>query len=256
MNPLVFALVTIACTIAAAVLGSYIRTRIPADHLGKDSQDVIRLGMGLVATMTALLLGLVTAAAKGSFDSQDAAVRTAAANALALDRLLARYGPEAQPAREQLKLAVAARLQATWPESGAAAVHVSGAGQATGPAPLELIEDQILQLKPETPSQRWFQAESLKLTEEILRTRWRLFGSAHASVSRTFLFVVIFWLAVTFGSFGLSAPRNGTVLTIFFLAATSVGAAVLLILELDGPFEGAIRISSESFRHALANLGR
>src|SRR5262245_40022357 len=105
VTPVVFALVTFACTVASAYLGSLLRTRIPEAHLGKESQDVIRLGMGLVATMTALLLGLVTAAAKSSFDSQDAAVRNAAANILALDRLLARYGPEAQPAREKLKRA-------------------------------------------------------------------------------------------------------------------------------------------------------
>jgi hypothetical protein len=255
VTPLAFALATVACTVSSAILGARIRTRIPTDHLGKDSQDVIRLGMGLVATMTALLLGLVTAAAKGSFDSQDAAIRNVAANTLALDRLLARYGPEAQPAREQLKLALAARLQATWPESGSAAAHVIESSRPEGPPPLERIEDLVLQLKPDTPSQKWFQAEALKLTEEILRTRWRLFGNIHGSVPRTFLFVVMFWLAMTFGSFGLSAPRNATVMTIFTIAALSVGAAVYLILELDGPFDGTIRISSEAFRHALSNLG-
>jgi hypothetical protein len=46
------------------------------------------------------------------------------------------------------------------------------------------------------------------------------------------------------------------VITVFVFAAVSVAAAVFLIFELDGPFDGIIRISSEPFRHVLANLGR
>jgi hypothetical protein len=84
-----------------------VRSALPEAHLTKESQDVIRLGMGLVATMTALLLALVTAAAKGSFDAQDTAVRNAAAGILTLDRLLARYGPETQPTRELLRRTIA-----------------------------------------------------------------------------------------------------------------------------------------------------
>jgi hypothetical protein len=98
--------------------------------------------------------------------------------------------------------------------------------------------------------------EALKLTEEVLRARWRVLGSAHGSVPRAFLIVVIFWLSMTFTSFGLTAPRNYTVVAVFLIAAMSVGAAVFLILELDGPFEGVIRISSEPFRQALINLGQ
>jgi hypothetical protein len=119
----------------------------------------------------------------------------------------------------------------------------------------EIIENQILQLAPATDQQRWFKAESLKLTEEVLRTRWRLAGSAGGSVPRMFLVVVIFWLSMTFASFGLSAPRNGTVVAVFFIAALSVAGSVFLILELDGAFEGVIKISSEPLRHTLANLG-
>jgi hypothetical protein len=120
MTALGIASVTFACTLGCALLGTFIRTALPAEHLSKESQDAIRLGMGLVATMTALLLGLVTAAAKGSFDSQDLAIRNAAAGILALDRLLARYGPETEPTRHLLRETVAMRVETTWPTSGAA----------------------------------------------------------------------------------------------------------------------------------------
>src|SRR4029453_14343120 len=110
-----FAVLTFVCTLAAALVGTFIRNALPPAHVSKESQDVIRLGMGLVATMTALLLGLVTAAAKGSFDSQDLAIKNAAAGILSLDRLLARYGPETQPTRDLLRRTLAARIETMWP---------------------------------------------------------------------------------------------------------------------------------------------
>jgi len=251
-----FAVLTFACTFAAALLGTFIRTTLPPAHVSKESQDVIRLGMGLVATMTALLLGLVTAAAKGSFDSQDVAIKNTAAGILTLDRLLARYGPETQPTRDLLRQTLAARIETMWPKSSATrsslddSTSVSKTGQAA-----EEIENQILQLSPQTDAQRWYKSEALKLTSETLRTRWRLL-SAGGAVPKQFLIVVIFWLSMTFASFGLSAPRNATVMTVFGISTLSVAAAVFLIFELDGPFEGIIRISSGPMRFALANLGR
>lgn len=257
MTALAYALVTFVCTSACAWLGINIRAKLPEAHLSKESQDVIRLGMGLVATMTALLLGLVTAAAKGSFDTQDVAVKNAAAGILTLDRLLARYGPETQPSRVLLKTAIADRLQAMWPPDGARPLDLDPSRQrSSDPAPAELFENQILQLAPQNDTQRWLKAEALKLTEEVVRTRFRLLGSATGAVPKALLMVVIFWLSTTFGSFGLSAPRNATVMTVLAISSLSVAAAVFLILELDGPFEGLIRISSEPLRYVLANLGR
>jgi hypothetical protein len=254
---LAFASITFVCALGGALLGTVVRNLLPPTHLSKESQDVVRLGMGLVATMTALLLGLVTAAAKGSFDSTDVAVKNAAAGIVTLDRLLARYGPETAPTRDLLRRLVADRIEETWPANGVAAADIEMLrAKSLGAPPAEEIEDQILRLSPQTDQQRWFKTEALKLTEEVLRTRWRLLGSAAGSVPRTFLVVVIFWLTMTFASFGLSAPRNATVVTVFVISAFSVAAAVFLILELDGAFGGAIKISGDPFRYALANLGR
>ena len=257
MTALAFSGITLLCTLGSAMLGMMIRAAPPPAHLSKESQDVVRLGMRLVATMTALLLGLVTAAAKGSFDSQDLAIKNAAASMLTLDRLLARYGPETQPIREQFRGLVAARFGEIWPEGGGQALGTATLQARVQGAPAaETLEDRILALAPQTDTQRWLKAESLKLTEEVLRTRWRLLSTAGGSVPRTFLVVVIFWLSMTFGSFGLAAPRNATVVTVFVISTLSVAAAVFLILELDAPFDGIIKISSEPFRYTLANLGK
>ena len=251
-----FAILTFVCTLAAALVGTFIRNALPPAHVSKESQDVIRLGMGLVATMTALLLGLVTAAAKGSFDSQDLAIKNAAAGILTLDHLLARYGPETQPTRELLRQALAARIETIWPTDGGSRSSFADTASVrkTGQAADE-IESGILGLSPQNDAQRFFKSEALKVTSEVLRTRYRLL-SAGGAVPKQFLVVVIFWLSMTFASFGLSAPRNATVMTVFAISTLSVAAAVFLIFELDGPFEGIIRISSAPMRFALASLGR
>ena len=253
VSAIVVGSMTLVCTFGCALLGMVIRRTLPPSHLERESQDVVRLGMGLVATMTALLLGLVTAAAKGSFDAQDNAIRNSAANILALDRLLARYGPETAKARDLLKEAVAYRVESTWPTSRTSRSARGGFQSGRSGEP---IEEEILALAPATDAQRWFKSQALGLTQEVLKTRWRLLSSAEGSVPSAFLIVVIFWLAATFTSFGLFSPRNGTVMVVFFIAALSVAAAVFLILELNQPFEGLIKISGGPMRYALEHLGK
>jgi len=253
LSALAAASITFACAFGGALLGTYVRAILPSGHLSKESQDVMRLAMGLVATMTALLLGLVTASARSSFDSQDASMRTNATNILTLDRLLARYGPETRATRDLIRQAVAFRVEATWPEDGSAG---AGLTQAVGTPAVEEIENQVLQLAPATDAQRWFKSEALRLTEDVMKARWRALGSQEGSVPLLFLAVVILWLTATFVSFGLYAPPNASVITVLFVAAISVAAAVFLTLELDGPFDGLIKISSGPMRYALSQLGQ
>jgi hypothetical protein len=251
VNALVLAFTTFFCTFSAALIATVIRGRLPAPHLSKESQDVVRLGIGLVATMTALLLGLVTAAARSTFDAQDVAIRNSGAAILTLDRHLARYGPDAEPIRDLIRRAIAARLEEIWHVNGGiAALHAAG-----GAPPIEDIENRILALSPQNDSQRWFKSEALKLSQEIVKARWRVLESGGA-VPVPFLVVVIFWLTVTFASFGLYAPRNATVVAVLFVAAVSVAAAVFLVLELDGPLDGFIRVSSRPMEYVLSQLGK
>ena len=251
MRGITIALITFISTFGCALAGTFIRSWLPPTHLSKESQDVVRLGVGLVATMTALLLGLVTAAARSTFDTQDGAIRNSAATILTLDRHLARYGPETKPTRDLIRRAVQFRLDTTWATGGAV-----GAGLAVSEttSAVEEVENQILRLSPQTDAQRWFKAEALKLSEEVVKMRWRVLGSGGA-VPFPFLVVVICWLTVTFASFGLYAPRNATVIAALGVSALSVAAAVFLILELDGPFDGVIMISSGPFEYALTHLG-
>jgi hypothetical protein len=230
-----------------------LRSALPEHHLSPESKDVVKLGMGVIATMTALLLGLVTASAKNAFDLQAAAVRHNSADILALDRLLARYGAETKEIRELLRRAVAYRLAVTWPDDGSPAARLD---RSESTPMVETIEDRILELSPQTDVQRSFKSRALTISSSLLQARWLAAHGKVETVPLMLLTVVIFWLTVTFGSFGLFAPTNTTVVAVLFLCALSIAAAIFLILELEQPFDGVIKVSGVPLRYALSHLGQ
>lgn len=250
MTPIGTASIVFACTFGAALLGIWSRIRLPNHHLSTESKDVVRIGMGLVATMAALILGLVVASAKSAFDAQDSAVRSVAADVMTLDRTLAQYGAETAPIRAAMRRAIEARLQKNWADGDAPA------SRDAWTAPGEGIEQLLLSLTPQNDAQQWLKSQALSSASDVLKTRWTAFASAGTVVPTPFLVVLVFWLAALFWSFGLFAPANATVLSVLFLCAASVAAAVFLILEMEGPFTGVMRISSAPLRSALELLGQ
>lgn len=253
MSPTGISLIVFACVFAGALLGMFLRGHIPKHHLSADTENVIKLGMGLIATIAALVLGLLIATAKSSFETQDTAVKHTAARVLLLDHMLANYGPETRAVRELLRRTVALRLEAIWPEDRFQ--HAKFEPHEAAPA-ATTIEMLILQLSPKTDSQRWLQSEALRVGRDIMETRWLVLGGLGSSVPVLFVVVVVFWLTILFGSFGLFAPRNATVIAVLFLCALSVSGSIFLILEMDQPFDGLMKVSSAPIRYALIELGR
>jgi hypothetical protein len=205
--------------------------------------------------MTALVLGLVTASAKSSFDNVSTAVSQTAMDVVTLDRLLARYGAETGEIRQALQHTVAARIDAIWGQ-GPSRSDIRDSfrsGAAAGP---EKIADAIRSLTPKDDSQRSLQARALEMAESLLQARWIVLAFGGSSVPLPFLLILMFWLAITFTSFGLFAPRNMTVFVVFVVCALSVGSAAFLILELDAPFEGWLRVSSDPMRYAQGYLNQ
>ena len=252
MHPILIGTIVFVCTFGGALLGMWARTVLPAGHLDDASKDTMKLGIGLVATMSALVLGLVTASAKSSFDAVDTAVKNAALDILTLDRLLARYGPESADLRNHMQQMVAARIELIWPtDAPPATLELTKA-----PAQVERLADGIRALTPHTDAQRALQARAQELAETILRVRWLVSSSTVTSVPLPFLTVLLFWLVITFASFGLFAPRNGTVVAVLVVCALSVAAAVFLVLEMDGPFSGVLKVSPEPLRYAYAHLNQ
>jgi hypothetical protein len=252
MKPLWIGIVVFICTFGGALFGMWLRGILPVHHLRDESRDTVRLGIGLVATLTALVLGLMTASAKSSFDGLNTAIKNIAADVIATDRLLARYGPETEDIRTTLKRAVANRIDETWSQQPipAGKLDVTKATE-TG----EWVVDQIRALKAPTDAQRLLRSRALDQAELVLRARWVVLGELGTAIPWPFLVVLVFWLTITFMSFGLQAPSNATVLAVLLLCALSVAGAVFLTLEMDGPFDGLIQVSPEPVRYALTRLG-
>jgi hypothetical protein len=118
------------------------------------------------------------------------------------------------------------------------------------------LYDSIRDFSPRNDAQRLIQSQVVQIGVELGKTRWVLSQGEGSTIPIPFLVVLMFWLAALFTAFGLLSPRNATVIIVIFVCALSVAAAIFLILDLDQPFEGVIRISSEPLRDALSQLGQ
>jgi hypothetical protein len=255
VNATIVGLAVFATTFAASLAGMWLRKTLPAHHLDAESKDTIKVTIGLIVTMTALVLGLITASAKSSFDAMDTAVRESAIQVLTLDRTLARYGPETQPIREGLKKVLHSRMEMIWPTDSSGPVDLDP--MHSGAASLgEGLADAIRNLKPDNDLQRAQQSRALDLAEGLLETRWMVLGGTENSVPMPFLLVLMFWLTITFGSFGLFAPPRPVALSVLFVCAASVGSALFLVLEMDTPFSGLLKVSPNALASAYAHLAQ
>jgi hypothetical protein len=253
MNSVTISGIVFACIFGGTLLGMILRAILPEKHLSAESKDLVKLGMGLIGTMTALVLGLLIASAKSSFDTQRNGVAQLAGNIIFLDRTLAHYGPEAKDVRDMIRASVADMLQRTWPgensNSGQAAEKAGTEGKYEG------VYEKIQELTPKNDAQRAFQAQALKTATDIAQARWLLFAQKGSSIPTPFMVVLVAWLTLILASFSLFASPNGMVFATLLICALAVSSAIFLILELDRPFDGIIQISSAPLRNALAQLG-
>jgi hypothetical protein len=250
MSSITISLIVFACVFGGALFGILLQAVLPPHHLSAESKDIVKLGMGLVGTMAALVLGLLVASAKGSYDMQSAELTQMSANIALLDRVLAHYGPETKETRDLLRGTVSRALDQMWSKD-----H-------TSPAPLpsasggEILYNKIQGLSPKNDTQRTVQGQGLSIAMDVGKMRWLMYEQATTSVSMPLLVVLVLWLTVIFISFGLFAPFNGTVVASLFVSALSVSGAIFLILEMYTPYSGVIAVSNAPLRAALAQLGQ
>jgi hypothetical protein len=252
MSSMIFGLVTAGCTFGGALFGVWLQTRLPRHHLDKDSQEIVKLGAGMLATITALVLGLLVSSAKGTFDTINDGIKQASAKIILLDRILAQYGQESQPIRDQIRRSVVASL-----EAGRLRKPSSPSGVNTAPTTnrVEAIEALLRGLTPQTDGQRRLLAQAHAVAGAMSQSRWLLIEESQNELPLPLVFILICWLTVLFVSFGLFAPRNATVISVLFVCACSMSAAVFLILEMNRPLEGFLRVSSAPLRNVLQHLG-
>ena len=250
MSPIAIASIVLACVFGGTLAGMALRPILPEQHLTGDSKDVVKLSMGLIGTMTALLLGLLVASAKASYDVRRTELIQMSANFVLLDRVLAHYGPETKEERDMLRASVVRTIARIWSKDTDETAKLDPAMSSS-----EVVYDKIQQLTPRNDAQRTLQSQALSMAINLAQMRWLLFEQSGSSISMTFLVVMVLWLTIIFASYGLFAPRNKTVVVSLALAALSISGAIFLILELDRPFEGLLQISSAPLQNAVAHLG-
>ncbi len=248
MSALTVSLIAFAIVFGGALLGMYVA--LPESHLREDVKDVVRLSTGLIVTIAGLVLALLIASAKSSYDASNTQIKQITSNIILLDILLEQYGPEARDLRVALRDAVPPTVDRIWNERNNGNKSEPFVATAEAVAFIKKIQE----LKPNNETKRDLQARMLSAVADLQQLRLALFAQAHDSISIPFIVILIFWLTIIFASFGLFARPNPIVIVTFFVGALSVSGAIFLILEMDRPFAGLLQISSEPLKHALAPL--
>ncbi|HEV7398525.1 MAG TPA: hypothetical protein VGN86_18575 [Pyrinomonadaceae bacterium] len=253
MNSAVIAVIVFACVFGSAVLGLSLGRALPDRHLNHDAREIVKLATGLIATLSALVLGLLVSSAKGTFDQVNHELTQNAVRIIVLDRALAQYGPEAKEVR--------ATINASYVESTSLVMSGNEAEQkrwesAEGVARVESIQAAIRALAPKNEAQKELQLRAIQASNEIASSRWFLIVQREGTISIPLLVIMVFWLSVIFAAWGVFSPRNLVVVVALLAASISVAGATFLILEMDTPLTGWIRVSSVPIQKAISHLGQ
>jgi hypothetical protein len=252
-SSLTLGLISAGCIFGGVLLGLLLRGLLPDYHLRDESKDTIKLGAGMIATVSALVLGLLVASAKNAFDTTEEEITQRAAKIIFLDRLLADYGPETKDTREQLRRTVAASIEMLWPNEQTGASGLSAYERMNG---MQVTQMTLLKVTPTTDAQRQLFATAQQIITDLRQSRWLLIQRGQRAIPIPFLVVLLFWLTTLHVSFGLFAPRNATVISVLLISALSVSGAIFIILDMTHPLQGVIKVSSGPMRTALEHLGQ
>jgi Protein of unknown function (DUF4239) len=251
MDDLLISLLVFAVIVGGAFVGVVVRPLLLEKHAHPDSRDVVKMATGLVGTLAALVLGLLVASAKSSFDQKSSQVRQLTATIILLDDLLAQYGSEATPVRNRLRQSIQPLADHIWHEEETPTGDLLRF-QAT--AQSLALENDLERLSPNNNAQRSLQSRAIQAFTEGAQIRLQLFTQTGGSIPTPFLIILVFWLSAIFMSFTLFTQINLIVMAALFVCALSFAGAIFLILELDNPFKGLMEISSTTLRSALLPL--
>jgi hypothetical protein len=249
---------------ASASLGFFVNGRLPERHRTSDSIELVHLAIGLLVTFTAIVLGLLTSSVKTGFETAYQARGAYAGQLAQLDRCLRDYGPETAPTRAELRGYVAAVIVSTWPDEPAPQGVVypdTSRMRQTGEDPTlaNVMNDIGVAVRSLEPTEAFHRAQAAACANDyadVVKARWQVIEGVHGSISTPFYWALVFWLAITFASFGLRAPPNALNLTVIVMCAVSVSVAIFIIRDMDVPYGGLFGVPSDSMRNALADMMR
>jgi hypothetical protein len=241
-------MIVFACALGGSLLGMYLSSVLPGHHLSADSKKLVKTGTALVSTMAALLISLQLSAARSGFDSEEQQLKQLCAESVLLDRVLAHYGPETKESRAMLRNSLLRYLKKIWPED---------APQQDPPTiGTEELYDKIENLKPANDDQRDGKSKALGMLIDLGQARWLTMEVSESTTALPIQYVELTWITAIFIGFGLFAPRNWTVVLTLLVAAITVSSAIFLIIEMNEPFGGLMKVSDIPLRKAIESLGR
>ena len=251
MNTIVTSLTVAGTIFGGGLAGLYLHRLLPEQHMTRESQEVIKLGTGMLSVLASLVLGLLIATAKGSYDSTDRGIRSYAAELALLNETLRDYGGEASVPRDLLRRYTERLLQDGWPKDRSRPATFDNEETRLL---LEHMREAIRALKPVDDGQKSLQNGAIDININLLRQRWLLIEQQGSSVQGVVLVILVSWVSIIFVSFGMNAPRNATVVSAFTICALAIGGAIFLILEMDRPLDGVMQISSWPMRNVIEQM--
>jgi hypothetical protein len=250
-----FALLVAVAMFAAGLIGLFLQRVLPEQHTTGGSRDLIAAVVGLLTLLCALVTGLLIWTAYGVYSGQNTQIQSLASKVMQLDLALSDYGPEANPARAQLRDALGKTIDQVWSanesDSNFAAETFASALQTMR------AREKVLQgLHPSNDEQKQALAAATSAADTLSQARMQMAFALTAPISYPLLLIVVGWVVCLFCGFGLTS--RGTVTSVVALAVGSiaVASAVLLILELSTPYSGLFRASSAPLEQALAVMGK
>ncbi len=231
--------------LAGGLAGTFLRDRLPGRHLDEDTKWMVRIGIGFLSTLAALLMSLIISAKMQSFDAVSRSVATTAAQIVGIDANLRELGPAGAAARAQLRVLVSAEVDHLWQHAP------SPASDARGYHPLERT---LRALAPAGAAEQAARARALQLTSELAHAGGLASSESGSTTTVPLLIVLLLWLVIISFGINLFAPASVTIVVVNLLVSLSIAAAIFLILELDQPYHGFIGVSDAPLRAALQQL--
>lgn len=244
----VIGILTFIAIVFGALTGLWLARHLPEAHLSSESRTAVSVSMAVIGTLAALVMSLLISSASSSFNAKTDALHRLAVDIIRLDRALRQYGPEAKDVRDLVR---------SYAETKAEELSDYGNPSSLGLRSLtkfEALTSRILDLQPGDNHQQQVQAQALKALDSIADARWLLIEKASTSLPTSFVILLIFWLALLFGSFGLFAPSNATVIIVLLLCALAISGGVFMVLELGTGTKGLIRVSTDPIFNAIREI--
>ncbi|HRH12947.1 MAG TPA: hypothetical protein PK225_01210 [Azonexus sp.] len=254
MSPINVSIIAFIVVVAGGFAGRLIRVRLPDHHLDSSTTDTIKMGIGFLATLAALVLGLLVSSAKSSFDAKGELIRNVAVQILQLDSNLRRLGPPAEPIRNQVLQLISGQV-ARMSGSQELLSHMpqidpSGASVAVG------VQHALARISASDPALSGIAGKAAQEVEQLEQFRYFAIASGGSAITVPLLVVLLLWLAGIAAGWNVIGAPNRTVLGVTMLCALSMACAIFLILEMDSPFGGLLHVSVEPLQAALAQLKR